>query len=118
MCDFTKFQNLRELVEEEIDKTGLNMVTSKFNRSLTLFMCSSHIHCMKSKETLEEVPEELFGVNAGFISFVDLMGNDLQYIPDEMFESLPNLVDLKLGHNFIHELPGKGFPRGCISKNV
>ena len=62
---------------------------------------------LRSKECLSEMPENLYGPYSVFISFIDMTGNDLEYLPDLVFQSFPNLIDLKLGHNFLHELPGK-----------
>jgi hypothetical protein len=58
------------------------------------------------KDNLVEVLPELYGHYSEFLSFIDLGYNNLTVIPENFFNSLPNLLDFKIAHNFISEIPG------------
>ncbi|XP_060565876.1 uncharacterized protein LOC132724909 isoform X2 [Ruditapes philippinarum] len=96
---------LQEILQENIDKTGLKHVYSKFNKNINLYLCPGHANCMCMKDNLVEVLPELYGHYSEFLSFIDLGYNNLTVIPENFFNSLPNLLDFKIAHNFISEIP-------------
>ena len=90
-----------------MDKTDLKHIASKFNKSISLYLCPSHASAMRLKENLPEVLPELSGHYAEFLTFIDLAYNNITVIPDQFFTKLINLLDFKIAHNFISEIPGK-----------
>ncbi|KAH3797666.1 hypothetical protein DPMN_151251 [Dreissena polymorpha] len=96
----------QDLLRDHFECTGLIKVNSKFNRSLELYLCSSHSNALKMKESATEFPTQLTGINSVFLSFIDMSFNDLTSIPEEFFANLPNLTTFSIGHNFIENLPG------------
>ncbi|XP_053405125.1 uncharacterized protein LOC123565346 [Mercenaria mercenaria] len=96
---------LQEMLQDNLEKTGLKQTCSRFNKSLTLYLCPAHTDCMRMKESLPDILPELTGHYAEFLTFIDMSYNDISVIPDSFFNKLPNLVDLKIAHNFISEIP-------------
>ena len=89
-----------------LDKTGLNKVTSAFNSAQDLYLCDGHKNCLLNKSSMTEIKADLFGAYGTFISFINLTGNSLESLPDELFTALPNLIDIRLSMNYIANLPG------------
>ena len=72
-------------------------------------MCPAHANVMRLKENLSVVLPELSGHYAEFITFIDLAYNNITVIPEHFFSKLTKLLDFKIAHNFISEIPGKVF---------
>lgn len=86
--------------------SGLKQIYSRFNKNLALYLCLGHADCMRMKESLPDVLPELMGTYSEFVTFIDISYNDISVIPDKFFSNLPNLLDLKIAHNFIDTIPG------------
>lgn len=70
-----------------------------------IYLCASHYNAWQANKELTEVPLPKISDYSAYMLSLHLQGNQLSSIPKQLFEQLPNLLDLDISTNLILDIP-------------
>ncbi|XP_067667740.1 uncharacterized protein [Haliotis asinina] len=96
--------SVRYHVLENFDKVGLEKLLTLFGED-EIYLCKSHYNAWQANKELTEVPLMKLSDYSPYMLSLHLQGNNLSTIPKQLFQQLPNLLDLDISTNQIQEIP-------------
>ena len=81
----------------------LHQINSKGGVSQNL--CPGHVECQRDSKSITEINVHSLLDYCNFLTQFHCPNNNIQALPDGLFEAIPNLFSLELANNFIEIIP-------------